>query len=524
VSLPLPRVLQLPHEGWRPHQQEAIWSLVDSPFRFSGLVAPTGSGKSSTALAVARLMRLQAAVPKDHRVVVLTSTRALQDQYSSYGKLADVRGQSHYVCVAEPRLRVSEGFCHLGPRCELRDGGCHYYDAIGTAKAAPITVTNYSWWLAHSLYSEEYPAPALLVLDEAHAADQDLSEALSVTITKDELHHLLRDEIPGKDWPSWAEHHKNEVGGAWDDIRSQGTDLAAADRRRAFKLRDLHRKLTRLAATKETEGWVMEHTPKSLRFDVAWPGPYAEELLFRGSPRVVLMSAVLRHKTMQLLGLKKGGYDLHEWPSSFPVDRRPVRVVPTVRLRWDSDPALLTLWIARLDQIIDRRLDRKGVLHTVSYRRRDEIMARSRHRSIMVTHGPGELDSCIKRFKSAPAPCLLVSPAVTTGVDFPYSECEYSVVCKVPFPDSRSRILKARQAADREYGLYLAAMEIVQAAGRGMRAADDRHEVLIIDDQVRWVLSKYEHLFPRWFLDAVHWESGVPSPPPKLRGQTCQTK
>ena len=52
--------------------------------------------------------------------------------------------------------------------------------------------------------------------------------------------------------------------------------------------------------------------------------------------------------------------------------------------------------------------------------------------------------------------------------------------------------------------------------GRGMRAADDRCEVVILDDHARWFVPKHAKLAPSWFLDAVIWSNRLPDPAPKL--------
>ena len=86
----------------------------------------------------------------------------------------------------------------------------------------------------------------------------------------------------------------------------------------------------------------------------------------------------------------------------------------------------------------------------------------------------------------------------------------------MPFPDTRSAIMKARREEDKDYTMYIAMQELVQMAGRGMRAADDRHEVLLVDDQADWFLQKYRHFAPEWFMDSYKRVRNVLSPPEKL--------
>jgi Rad3-related DNA helicase len=90
------------------------------------------------------------------------------------------------------------------------------------------------------------------------------------------------------------------------------------------------------------------------------------------------------------------------------------------------------------------------------------------------------------------------------------------VILKVPWPDSREPVIEARTVKDKTYPAYIAMQDLVQAVGRGMRSEDDQCETLILDDHVRWFLSKYRTFAPQWFLDAFRSCITIPIPPPRL--------
>jgi ATP-dependent DNA helicase DinG len=117
---------------------------------------------------------------------------------------------------------------------------------------------------------------------------------------------------------------------------------------------------------------------------------------------------------------------------------------------------------------------------------------------------------------------VLVSPALTTGYDFPYGECEYQVIAKIPFADMRDPVTKARTLVDPLYPMYVAMQELVQMVGRGMRAADDQCETFVCDGHAAWFLSKHLNLAPQWFRRALRRQSpgALPAPPPPLEPQT----
>ena len=122
----------------------------------------------------------------------------------------------------------------------------------------------------------------------------------------------------------------------------------------------------------------------------------------------------------------------------------------------------------------------------------------------------------IARFRSAGPGAVLVSPSVTTGVDFPGRACEFQIILKVPWPDARTPVVAARTVKDKSYPAYVAMQDLVQAVGRGMRSEEDQCETLILDDHVKWFIHQYRHFAPQWFLDAYRSVLTIPAPPPRL--------
>jgi Rad3-related DNA helicase len=101
---------------------------------------------------------------------------------------------------------------------------------------------------------------------------------------------------------------------------------------------------------------------------------------------------------------------------------------------------------------------------------------------------------------------------MTTGVDFPYDQCRYQIIAKVPFPDTRNKVMAARTKEDPTYAHYIAMQTLVQMSGRGMRAADDACETIIVDDHAKWFIPKWRIFAPRWFMESFMSVNMVPRP------------
>lgn len=531
--LPDPEYLGLPSKfrSWRNGQDRAVLRAADTLQRFYVPCAPTGFGKTLLYVALALLT--------GKRTAILTATKGLQTQigqdFAECG-LVDIRGQNNYLCHAIapggeledqgicPGGNCDAGPCHVGAFCSLRHDGCLYFDKLAEARRAKLLVINYRYWIAQHRYADGLGPFDLLVLDEGHDAADELAQSMETVISEFDTGTILGMALPdGEDvegWREWGKVALAECQRQETRIQAQIDNLVSngyQDRKlfhERFALRTLAKKLE-VAATMEGD-WVIERWPHYGKLAPVWPARYTEKYLFLKIPRVVLISATILPKSLEMLGIEKGTYEYVEYPSTFPIERRPVVYVPTVVVRHDWDDLKKRAWVNRIDQIIEQRLDRKGIIHTVSYDRRDLIMTWSRHRRIMLANDPKNTRTTVERFRNAPAPCVLVSPSLTTGWDLPYEDCEYSIISKIPFPDKRSRIVAARNKYDKDYGNYTAMQTIVQASGRGMRSENDSCEVLIIDDQWVWFWRNYKHFAPAWFKNAVRSSQTIPTPLPKL--------
>jgi Rad3-related DNA helicase len=551
-TLLAPTDLGLPEKftEFRPHQAELAFEVAQSSARFSLLSAPTGTGKTIVCATVARLMDVK-------RTLVLVGTKGLQAQWAHDFQtlgLVDIKGQSNYKCLAlnrggelesygAPGTTCNDAPCKVGVYCSLKHvSGCLYYDTVKAASRASIVVTNYAYWLTIGRHADPLAIGQfdLLVCDEAHDADSWLSDACVVNLKKDEVRSLLSLALPPIDegvavWAEWAREAaiiaaercvalKAELSepGAW-----RGGQRRTATRN-LLKLTSLRRDLDELAlahAWRAGEGpekdlrlpgmqvdWVAQHTDQGAKFTPVWAHPYAESYLFRGVKKVVLSSATLTPSITKYLGIPNEESEWHESRSWFDPRRRPVIYVPTTRVDMRMNEGQVRQWINKIDTVVGARLDRKGIIATVSYARANEILKRSKHAGVMMTHSSRDTRQVVEEFKGADAPRVLVSPAMVEGWDFPGSQCNYIIIAKLPFGDGRDPVEKARRKSDKEWSNYTTALTLVQTCGRGKRSEDDLCEIFIIDDH--WVWFKRSTPFPKWFQVAWKEFATVPKPLP----------
>lgn len=505
----LPSHLGLPPKftSYRPEvkQEELIQSLAVSDKRFSMIIAPAGIGKSLVAISVAKLLRA--------RYLYLVSTKTLGDQiyreFSSCG-LYDLKGHNNYPCgkyLKESSL--------IEAKC-TDTKGCAYRKAIEAAFRKDVD-TNYAHWLSIgcSEQKDRLGDFGLLILDEAHTAEAAIVSRLSIEIKEYDVRsylgiRTLDSNNTIQEWAAWA----REAAGRCQTKTTNDEET----QKRNEKIANLKFDLERLASDSKTMKWIARPSGKGTLLSPVWGSRYAEEYLFRGIERVILMSATLTRSDAGKLGIEEDQFDVYEVESAFNPSRRPFIFIPTkvsdyskpIRVDNRTSTGELQLVQNTMDVFIGRRLDRKGIVHTVSYDRADMIYSRSRHKNIIMTHDRNNGMETTARFKRMQPPAVLASPRIKEGEDFAFDLCRYVILPKVPFPDSRDPMIQARITEDKDYKNYLAMISILQMIGRGMRDARDWCEIIILDGHWLWFRDAVE--FPKWFKRA--WRVSYSQPEP----------
>jgi Rad3-related DNA helicase len=436
-------------------------------------------------------------------------------------------------------MACDEAPCQAGLSCAKRNGGCLYYDAtrLAASPRSRLLVTNYAFWMAEHLWGEGLNPFDMLILDEAHNAIDELGKFVGTELRPGELEQalngnarVLAEGATQSDWMQWGAYWEAMVAAEIETIKAAvaaaagstwvGDKLSYGTLRRVRDLKRIQQKLTTIAHM--SGEWIIDHTEDDrrrpiIKFDPVWPGAYAESMLFLGIKKIVMVSATVRPETAMKLGFKPDEIDFREYPSPIPKERRPIIFYPAGAMNRKAAADSQFAWSQAIDQIIARRVDRKGIIHTKSYKRAREVYQGSRFRELMITHDDTNTKEVIERFKKSTRPLVLISPVLTTGYDFPYETAEYQIIAKMPFPVTTDKVVKARAALDKGYRDYVTMVELVQTAGRVCRAPDDIGETIIIDTDFGWWFRVAgRKLCPQWFKEAIREIQILEAPLPKL--------
>lgn len=496
-------------------QADALRQLLGSTKRIKALSAPTGFGKTLVYIAYALITK--------QPTCIVTDSRGLQDQlmglFETIG-LVDLRGRRNYGCPMRAGFTCEDGHA---ARCPYKGTiACPSSQAEMRAAVSWLVVTNYDKWTSARKFGQGMQHFTQVIFDESHKAHAALARAMQVTLNERDAHdlgvdfpsHSADDFVTWKAWAMLARPVAQEAMNAVAASLRASAHPKPSLVREFTHLRHLMRRLA-ILSTANAQNWVVDEVDNGYQMDPIRPGRYVESALLMRIPSIVFVSATLRPKSLYMTGIGKLDFDYLEYPSDFDKTRCPIYYMPAMFVDV-KHPDLSMLW-ARIDQTVARRADRKGVIHTTSYARRDAVVRASHFSQRMLFSPRGEATATmVEVFKTSPPGTLLVSPSVGAGYDFPMKDCEYQIVCKVPFPDMRSKIMQAREHDDPEYGPYLAMSELVQNFGRAMRSKQDRCENFIFDRHMEWFEPRYRHLAPKWFKSFYQRVETLPAPPPRL--------
>ena len=501
-------------DSFLPGQEELVLRVVSSLLspkkRFIVVEAPTGIGKT--------LIMLVAASIPEGRSVFVTSRVALQDQYyrdrGSSG-LSLIKGESKYDCNAvktdgelfhlnpfKKRIHTGIAPCKLDFECSLmHGGGCDRFDAIREAKLSDKVITSYALWLTLPLSSVSVGQFSNLFMDEAHKSIDHLGEFMTAKFYNSWGCPFSSRSL--EDWKSWAAETvapfreyvtalRRDPGRKYDELLKSVKMLRSLE------------SLTKVSGDcgidekSDRDGMFIAITPK-------WPGNSAEELLFRGVSKVVMFSATLNRKVPHLLGVND--FEYISVPSSFDPRNRPIIFLnrsPKVRWTKRTKSEDLAPIFERIREIILSRPNKKGIILPVSYDRMIMIKDSLRMDHLIITHrraDPDDFQKALEVFRKAEPPCVLNSPIVGEGFDFPGDECEYIIIPKIPFVPMIDDVMKKRRDDDPDYPMFLASIALEQYVGRGNRLPTDRCEIFILDASIEWFLGK--GFFSDWFLSCL---------------------
>lgn len=541
-----PQDLYLPYSEWRGGQDRAIdWTLENNWFvdpspsrRVKVLEAPTGTGKTGYALAVAQLA--------PYRTMILCATKLEQEQYEKQlvedCGVVSVVGRNNFHCNKEYSWDVSgvcgdsdcdyvhadEAACTTGYKCPYQaDSTCHYFSQIADARLAKVVITNYAYGLSMLNYTMDKDGRTalgkfdLIICDEAHLIDQQLENFVAVKLSRWTLKRHFGIELPyfnNNDvlsvWSQWAKESTSifeNIINVVDGLDQEDKESIAHHQTKKYKIAKQYLGYMEFIAGFAEEGseqWIVEEdTKRGVEFQPVWLRKQSRKVLWelRGISKFIAMSGTIcdEKELAKKVGLNVGEYEFLRLPYIFPPEHRPIILAGVGKMgRNDIDLTLPNI-AESVDAHIAANFKKKILIHTWSYKIAQYLMEQCEYADIFFTHDSKNRARVLGEFKEADAPAVLVSPSMDKAVDLPGDECELIIICKLPFPYLGTKVMRKRLKQSQSYYNHETLSSLIQMAGRGVRTEEDICPTIILDSGAGPFLSRVRAMTPEAIKEAI---------------------
>lgn len=541
--------IAFPYGDYREHQEEILAEASTALYRndeIDNVVidAPTGIGKSAINTALAR---------QSHNAFITTPQKKLRRQLENDGDLnlyyETLRARSDFICnVTTDATNVGQYTCESCPINQredescMRQPGCPYWDRKEIAMDAQTAVITFAYLIVDGripAVNEENERVAfkdreLLVVDECHSlAEQVASLFAGFTISPyrlpdpvygDPRGRISEDASRFSDVRDYIEdvheaahqHYQNEV----EDIKKV-PEPSERRLKRLKRVKNLIDKIDWCLREVDMEGrpWVADVELVEYN-DNDWPSVsiqpvyvdhFLDEWVWSRADKRVLSSATIPfrgnpEKWLNRIGLDPNRTAVISKPMPFPAEHREVYTKPMIAKFSHGDDQ--THWdriVNTLDLISRKHTGQKGLIHTQSYDRAEQLHESFKANAILHERSPPEQygDEYFIREWQEGDKDMLFSPALMEGIDLPDEQCRWQVLLKVPYPstgDSRVSYL-IDEEEDWDWYYDNTARSIMQAVGRGVRSKDDYCSFYVLDRSFVDVLENAA--IPDWFRDAI---------------------
>jgi ATP-dependent DNA helicase DinG len=163
-----------------------------------------------------------------------------------------------------------------------------------------------------------------------------------------------------------------------------------------------------------------------------------------------------------------------------------------------------------VEQLLTRYADKKGIVHTHSYRITQYItrfLQGTKLANRVITHdnSKGSRDRALERhFEDINEPTVLFSPSMSEGLDLKDDLSRFQILCKVPYP-AIDPYVRARMTRDPEWYQWQTMLKMVQATGRSIRSATDRANTHILDAEFANFITKNNRRMPDYWINSIIW-------------------
>ena len=518
-----------PYPKMREQQKiaiEFILNAFESGKRFVVLQAPTGIGKSLIGLTVARYLNKYS---QSSSAYLLTTQKILQDQYErdfgqrSLKMLRSLKSSSNYRCEIHTDQTCGESRRVLAALGETLEGTefynhckfqCNYIREKRAFLGCAVGTTNFSYFLAETRYAGALQPRDLLVIDEAHAVEEQLSKFIEISFSErfsTEINCEFPTQHDDEHVFNWVKiDYKNALTKRINGVIARINESVDKDSKEFLSLSkhleklDKHIcKVNRFIDEFNPENWILniieasDKKKRHIEFKPIDVSSFSEECLFKFGEKVLLMSATIVDKDVfcRTVGINPEQTEYLDMPSPFHSDKKPLYYLPVGSMAKKTIDVTLPVLSETIKLLLEQHKSEKGIIHTQSFKIVEHIKKTVKSKRLLF-HSTDDRDIVLQQHLASKKPTVIVSPSMSEGVDLANDASRFQIVCKLPFPYLGDKLVVKRMNRDKMWYAYQTAKTLIQSLGRSVRNENDYAISYILDSDFDNFYKKNKHLFP----------------------------
>lgn len=517
---------EFPAPSYRGYQEEALESIRSSFEEGNDIVlvqAPTGSGKSLLARAVAGCAR---------EVGEVTGAYYTTPQVSQLDDVADddllekfqiVRGKGNYHCIhpdyddypvpQAPCERFSDFDCgHIHE--------CPYFKHREEAQSSQIAAMTLAYFLEHSPPQGSFDARDVVIVDEAHGL-LDWAEMYGAI------------ELNSQTVPNWS-NHLPPAFNSLAEVADWANQILGTLQHQLEQLERANRldvdeadEVTKLRRITRSLSWFLEEFHDSEATGTRWlfdqeggrgspvtirpvdPERVLYHSLWKRAENHLLLSATLLNKSAfcRSVGVSPDRVGFVRLQHTFPLKHRPLFDVMCGKMTYEERDETLPKIAKTIVQVMQRHRDQKGLVHCHSYAiqsRLEELLSDLGVGDRIWSHTKSNRDRQLAQWKQSSKPTAFLSVKMEEALDLEGDLARWQVLCKAPYPNTNDPRVEQRLEDDRWMWYYRQALAtVIQACGRVVRAPDDWGATYLADSSFEDLFNRARTEMPPWFEEQV---------------------
>ena len=539
-----------PFNKIRPEQEKAINFILNSFINegktYCVCELSTGVGKSATGVCIARYLEEHGGSTVDDEGIVttgayiLTTQKVLQQQYlndfgpgtgASKNLMLSIKSATNYTCgfypdqsCAESRRVLTQLKKHLAGtdfQKSCGQGNCCYVKDKSAFIESPISITNFSYFLAETMYGKQLLPRSLLVIDEAHNVESELGKFIEVTFSEKFSKDVLKCKNPALDtqeaifnWisevykPKLAKHIKALEKSMTKHYKAGLEGFSEFSKQ--YETLDKHIcKVNRFITSYSPENWIVniikpiegnKRGGRKFEFKPIDVSRFAHDMLFKFGSRTLMMSATIINKDVfcKTIGLDPNDVAFLSLPSPFPIANKPVHYLPVGSMSLKNIKETLPILAETVKMLLGQHPNEKGVIHCVNYKIAQYLLENVKSPRLLA-HNSENRDITLKSHTTGTSASVLLSPSMMEGVDLADDASRFQILCKIPFPYLGDEVIKKRMENNKAWYAYQTVKTIVQAMGRSVRNENDYATSYILDTDWERFYKNNSSMFPSEF-------------------------